>query len=193
MSHDALIADLCQKSDAKIKQFRADAEQRVEKFRKEKQDEYEQQQTEVLSQQANEAEKVTAPILHEAHHKALVIEDEAMGRLAKKFYTLAVEMLVKARENDYEATFAGLVKEVPEVAWEIIRVNPGDIEFAEKYFPSCTIEADPKIIGGFFASADDGKYQVVNTLQSRLEMGWQTILPMLLLDVIKEKDATSTV
>lgn len=183
MSHEALIEDLRQKSADRIKHMQAEAEEKVAELRRKKQQEFEQYRAEVLSKQAGEAERIAAPILHEAQRMALATEDEAMHRLVKRLYALAEGMISQARGADFEPVFAGLVHEVPAVPWETVRVNPADEELAAKYFPQSRIESDPDIIGGFVASTDGGKYQVVNTLKRRLEKGWVLILPELLKEI----------
>lgn len=189
MSHEALIEDLRRKSAARIRQLQADAEEQIAALRSKKQQEFAQHQEEALSQQAGEAEKIAAPILHEAQRFALAVEDEAMRKVVERLYALAKEMIAQARGSNFDAIFAGLVKEVPDIDWEEVRVNPEDRELAATYFPRSTIQGDPEIIGGFIASTDQGKYRVVNTLKRRLEKGWPMIIPQLLQEIKKERDA----
>ena len=54
------------------------------------------------------------------------------------------------------------------------------------FFPQAEIETDDSIRGGFEASADDGKYRVINVLEKRLEKGWPLVLPELLKELTVE-------
>jgi vacuolar-type H+-ATPase subunit E/Vma4 len=191
VSHEVLIQDLRRKSGDRIKRIRLEVEDDAEEFRRQKLEEFERRQAEVQGQLKDLAEKVAAPILHGAKRSALAIEDKALTRLSQRFYTLGAGMLAQVRQQDYEAVFAELVREVPVSAWEKVRVNPLDKEMAGSLFPGAEVEADPSITGGFLASADGGRYQVINTFESRLEKGWPTILPLLLKEIVKEQDAAS--
>ena len=189
MSHEALIRDLRQKNRARMNSIRREAEARVEELRRRKREELEQRQAEVLGRLKDEAEKVAAPILHEARRSALTIEDEALRRLSERLHALALNLLGKLREQDYDAVFAALFREVPAIDWEWVQVSPQDTELAGSFFSGAEVKADPLITGGFVAGTDGGRYQVVNTLERRLEKGWQAMLPHLLQQVIKERDA----
>lgn len=191
MSHDALLQDLRQKNRERINRIRLEVEARVEELRRRKREEFEQRQAEVLGQLKDEAEKVAAPILHGAQRSALTIEDEALRRLSERLYALALNLLVKLREQDYKAVFAALVREVPAIDWEWVQVSPQDTKLAGSFFPGAEVKIDPLITGGFVAGTDGGRYQVVNTLERRLEKGWQAMLPLLLQQIIKEQDAES--
>lgn len=191
MSHEALILDLRRKSSDRIKKIWGEAEVGAEELRSLKREEFERRQVEVKRQLKDEAEMIAAPILHEARRSALAIEDEAMRGLSERLYALAGSMVVQLRQQDYEDVFATLVGEVPAIDWERVWVSPKDMELAGSFFPGAEIEEDPSIIGGFIAATDGGSYQVINTLERRLEKAWQVLLPLLLKEIITVKDAVS--
>lgn len=191
MSHEALIEDLQAKSRERVRRVWAKAETGVKEFRQLKEKELEQRQVEVLRQLEDEAEKVAAPILHEAECSALNIEDIAMRHLSERLYAMAVGMLGMERQKGYESFFADLVDEVPAIKWQGVRVNPADTEMARSFFPDAEIETDDSITGGFEVSADDERYRVVNVLEKRLEKGWPMALPELLKEITGEFNAES--
>lgn len=186
MSHEILIKDLRQKSSDRIKQIWLEAETKAEELRSLKRKELEQKKSAMLGQLKDVERKITAPIIHEAQRSALTIEDESMGKLSARLYMLAVNMLVQVRQQNYEAVFAELVRELPEILWEKVQVSPLDKELAMSLFPGAEIESDPSMIGGYSASGEGGAYRVVNTLESRLEKSWPVILPPLLKEIVNE-------
>jgi V/A-type H+-transporting ATPase subunit E len=68
-------------------------------------------------------------------------------------------------------------------------VSPQDLALARLHFPGAEIQGDPAIGGGFAATGDGGSYQVVNTLERRLERVWPLVLPLLLREAEEEADA----
>ena len=188
MSHDVLVADLREKSEERVRQNWQVAEEKVDEIRLQKSKELERRTAEVQRSLESEAELVAAPILHDAQRKAMTIEDDAMQDLSRRLYLLAVDMLGKVRQKDYEVFFADMVSELPSIDWEQVRVNPADTELAKSMFSGAEIEADGSIKGGFEASADGGKYRVVNLLEKRLEKRWFMTLPRMIQEISGEGD-----
>lgn len=191
MSHDVLIEDLRRKSAERIKGIWAHAESEAAEFRRQKEEELVRRQEELQGQRDELAENVAGPVLHKAERNALQQEDDAMQKLAGRLYSLAQEMLSQLREGEHEEIFAGLVSEVPSIDWEKAWVNPHDTELAGQFFPSAEIIGDSEISGGFVLSGNSEKYQVINTLESRLEKAWPTMLVHLLHTILEDPDAPS--
>lgn len=189
MSQEILIQDLQQKSSDRISEIWREAEKKAENLRAEQERMY----ALLLVEESGRLEKVersvAVPIVFAAEKQALQIVDEAMRKLSERLYEMAHSMLPQVRQEGYEDVFAGLVEELPPYAWETVTVNTLDMELVRSYFPDTEIQTDSSIAGGFVASGDSNRYQVINTLERRLEKVWPYVLPSLLEDIIGEKDA----
>lgn len=189
MGVELLLEELRRKSAERVAAIRRQAEDNAARLRNEQERELASAR-ELLARQKEEAGRLVAePIIREAEIKALRIQDDARRELAERLHTLAIEQLARVRQTEYPAIFAGLVAEVPEIAWAEVRVSPQDLALARLYFPGAEIKGDPAITGGFAAKSDGGRYQVVNTLERRLERVWPFALPLLLREAEEEADA----
>jgi V/A-type H+/Na+-transporting ATPase subunit E len=124
-----------------------------------------------------------AAILAQAEREARLLRLAAQERLAERLHGVARRLTCRLRGDDYPAVFARLAAELPPVPWEEVRVNPADAELAATLFPGARIAPDDAICGGLVASAEGGRMEVINTLETRLERGWPELLPTLLEEV----------
>ncbi len=122
-------------------------------------------------------------ILDRAHHEARRILLSAEHSLSHRIYTLACSLLPRLRDSGYEKIFNDLAGELPQDSWSVIRVNPADKELAKRLFPDADIISDRTISGGLAALSDNGKIQVNNTFEKRLERAWIYLVPEIMKDV----------
>lgn len=191
MSQEILIQDLRQKSRDRISELWREAEGKAESLRIEQEEAFALLKEENDSRLQEVERSVAAPIIFAAEKKALLVVDEALRKLSERLYALAHSMLPYVRQNEYGKIFAGLVEELPPLEWETVTVNALDEELARSYFPGAEIRTDSSMSGGFVTSGDNDRYRVINTLERRLEKAWPFILPALLKEVVREKDAAS--
>ncbi len=191
MSQEILVQDLRRKSRDRIQEMWREAESRAAVIRAEKDKEFEQLNAEEKGRLKEVERTVTAPLILEAEKEALLILDEAMRKLSGRLYSQVLKKLSQARLENYENIFCDLVNELPPFEWETITVNDGDAELALQHFPGVELRTDPDMAGGFVLSGDKGKYQVINTLEHRLEKAWPFVLPVFLKEVVEVKDAAN--
>jgi V/A-type H+-transporting ATPase subunit E len=118
----------------------------------------------------------------DANSRARIVRLSAEKALSDRLYGEAVASLSSLRKGPYEALFGVMVEELPPLAWQAVRVNPGDVALAKKHFPGAEIVADAGITGGMDVSARSGAVRVVNTFEKRLERAWGDIQPSLIRD-----------
>jgi V/A-type H+-transporting ATPase subunit E len=106
-----------------------------------------------------------------------------LAKLAERLQEVARRLLPRLRTADYLALFDWLVAELPPADWASVRVNPADGELAAAAFPATRLVVDPAIAGGLEVLAEEGRIQVTNTLEKRLERAWPGLLPALLGDL----------
>jgi len=164
-----------QETEAEIARLRAEASARLDRLR----EEYARQQLAAGAQ-------TERAILAEAERKARITKLAAENRLAERLHAVARSSLPLLRNRDYDRTFSLFAAELPESAWETVRVNPADTERAAGLFAGATIAADGSISGGMESAADGGRLRIVNTLEKRLERGWPELLPELFREIGKE-------
>jgi V/A-type H+-transporting ATPase subunit E len=116
----------------------------------------------------------------------------ATRALAERMGALARAELARVRDVDNGPLFRALVAELPDRGWQSVAVNPADATLAVTAFPSARIDLDPTIIGGFRAATADGRIQVSNTLDTRLERAWPDLLPQLISAVFHDPTSRPT-
>jgi vacuolar-type H+-ATPase subunit E/Vma4 len=147
-----------------------------------------------LGQLRDEAKGKEAVARRDANTRALSAENSrarevrllAEKELSARLEAVAVSSLTALRKADYENVFGKMVRELPALAWHTVRVNPGDVSLAGKFFPGAEIVPDENISGGLDASIKDGSIRVINTFEKRLERAWSDMLPLLIRDVYGE-------
>ncbi len=122
-------------------------------------------------------------VLAEAERAARHIRLKAADTLGERLLALALRLLPRLRNDDYPDTFRFLAAELPPREWETVRVNPADVELAGSAFPGARIVPDSTICGGLDAAAEGERVRIINTLEKRLERGWQELLPPILAEI----------
>ena len=189
MSCELLLQDLRQKSAHKVAALWRQAEVDAAALRAGQERELAAEKALLARQLAETGRQVAEPIIRAAEIQALRLLDDAWRTLAERLARLAAGQLGQARQSGYPDLFAGLVDELPEASWAVVRVSPEDLALAHQHFPGTEIIADPAISGGFAAEGADGGHRVVSTLERRLARVWPLALPLLLREIEKELHA----
>jgi vacuolar-type H+-ATPase subunit E/Vma4 len=133
-----------------------------------------------------EVNKQEDSILSEANNRARIIKLSAEKVLSERLFPLALSYLLELRNDGYKDVFASLIKELPDVTWKDVRVNPQDTEIAREHFPDSNIIPDDNISGGLEVLREDGKICIADTFEKRLDKAWEDILPLLINEIYKE-------
>lgn len=104
----------------------------------------------------------------------------AEAALALRLKRLAVGLLEEQASIGGEKLFQFLATELPDYPWQRIRVNHRDEALAQATFPTAEVLSGEGISAGLEVQSDDGRIQIINTLEKRLEHLWQELLPELL-------------
>lgn len=130
-------------------------------------------------------------ILAGARREAALIRLESESELAARLHALARRLLPGLRGQGYEEAFESLCLEIPSGTWSRIHVHPQDVHPAQKVFTSAQVLSDGTITGGLVAEDSAGDIRILNTLEKRLELAWEELLPRLLeaLRVREDSDA----
>jgi vacuolar-type H+-ATPase subunit E/Vma4 len=111
-------------------------------------------------------------------------------RLAHLARDLAVELLRELLLREpAENLFARLAAELPHGDWQEIRVRPEDAAVAAKRFPGAQVVTEAQILGGLVALTEEGRIEIDNRLETRLDAAWKTLLTDLLQRLRQEYEA----
>lgn len=121
-----------------------------------------------------------------AESEARKVRMNASTALAERVYRLANEAVQRFRDEDYDALFSALAREIPAARWSRVKVNPADETRAREHFPDMEVLSEAAVTGGMAVETADGRIRISNTLQTRLERAWPGILPGLISDILKE-------
>jgi vacuolar-type H+-ATPase subunit E/Vma4 len=178
-----LIEALRASGEGKVRALRAEAEQQAEQVRAEAARRIEAIRRSHEEARAAEAARQADELLADAAVEARAIRIRAERGLAERLARLARASLTSLRNVGYAGVFASFVQELPRLPWRAVRVNPQDRELARTHFPGAEIETDGAISGGLVAVAEEGRVQMANTFEVRLERSWEDMLPDLMRDV----------
>jgi vacuolar-type H+-ATPase subunit E/Vma4 len=191
MSCKELISSLKKAADERVLLMRQEAEREAGTAKADVARRLEQRRDEAKRREAAALRDANAQALSAANNRAREIRLVAEKELSSRLEAAAASSLPALRNAGYENAFGKMARELPTLAWHAVRVNPGDVALAEKYFPGAEIAPDPNITGGMDASTKDGSIRVVNTFEKRLERAWSDMLPLLIRDVYgKGSDGT---
>ncbi len=113
----------------------------------------------------------------EAERTARNLWSGAKSQLAERCYQLARRALADLRNPDGGRVLRPLADELPEEAWEEVRVHPLDHDAAARLFPGARVVTDSGISGGLEVVGRGGRLRICNTLDKRLERAWPDLLP----------------
>jgi len=192
MSCRELIDSLKKAADERVLLMRQEAEREAGAAKADVARRLEQRRDEAKRREAVVQRDANARALSAANNRARGIRLSAEKELSARLEAAAASSLPALRKAGYETAFEKMARELPVLAWHTVRVNPGDIALAEKYFPGAEIVPDLNITGGMDVSTKDGSIRVINTFEKRLERAWSDMLPLLIRDVYGEgSDGTS--
>ena len=104
------------------------------------------------SEAARKRETALATLRAESQQRSTEIRRraclEAEARLLERLQGLARELLPALVAEQRERWFAALAEELPELAWQDVRVHPDDRQQAEKLFLQAVVKVDDDIAGG---------------------------------------------
>ncbi|MBI5666146.1 MAG: V-type ATP synthase subunit E [Nitrospirae bacterium] len=186
MGHEELIASLRKEGEEKVRAVRDAAEVEADNIRAAAAGKIEQLREEFRKREARLTKIEEDDIISSAEKKARTIILSAEKSLSDRLFNLALICLHELRRESYENIFSALVKEIPQVKWEEVRVHSADAGMARRYFPGSVIVPDDDISGGFEAALESGRRHIINTFEKRLERAWEEILPSLVIDTYKE-------
>jgi V/A-type H+-transporting ATPase subunit E len=188
MAYRELIIHLRKEGEEKIRQLWSNAEKEAELIRTEARNKTEDIKSEYRKEHARTAVEQEGMVIFDAHKTAKGIRLSAEKMLAERLFSLVLPVLHEIRNEKYKNVFATLAGEIPESNWSEVNVSPEDAALAEQYFPDARIRTDSTITGGLEVLGNDGKIQVVNTFEKRLEKAWEDILPVLVKDIHQETE-----
>lgn len=177
MNCEELIGSLWQEAEKKISAIIREAGEEETRINKEALLRISRLREESQQRCSLASARQTEEALSEAEKKARLINFEEDLRQAERLYRISHASLRKLRNRDYQGSFRLMLKELPPLDWETVRVNPEDTGLAQEHFPKAGIIPDDNISGGMDVMTADGKIRVINTLEKRLERAWGDILP----------------
>lgn len=177
MSYAALFAALRHQAEAEKQALWQAAEEEVARYRA-------QAEARRVSEEAaaEEERRLTCAdrsreIRRAAEQEGLRLKGQAEVALAERLYHLARRVMPVLQDEVRGEVFVRLARELPDRPWERVHVNPSDLAWAREFFPQAEVVADGDITGGVEALDCQGGVRVINSLEKRLERGWQAILP----------------
>ncbi len=186
MGHEELIASLRKEGEEKVRAVRDAAEAEAENIRAETAGKIGRLRDEFRNKEARLTKIQEDDVLSSAEKKVKTIMLSAEKSLSERLFNLSLPCLHELRMEGYENIFSALVREIPPVKWDEVRVHSADVGMARRYFPDSVIVPDDDISGGFEAALENGRRQIINTFKKRLERAWEEILPFLVIDTYKE-------
>lgn len=186
MSCKELIDSLKKAADERVLLMRQESEREAGAAKADVARRLEQRRDEAKRKEAAAQRDANAQALSAANNRAREIMLSAEKELSARLEAVAASSLPGLRKAGYETAFGKMARELPTLAWHTVRVNPGDVALAEKFFPGAEIVPDRNITGGMDVSTKDGSIRVINTFEKRLERAWSDMLPLLIRDVYGE-------
>ncbi|HEX9021645.1 MAG TPA: V-type ATP synthase subunit E [Nitrospirota bacterium] len=186
MSGKELIESLRKTGDKKILILRQEAEAEAGKLRAEVAARIERMRADNARVRSARVNAVLSAGVSEANNRARHAKLLADKALAERLFAVAGSSLRQLRNEGYLRAFEKLARELPSLRWQVVRVNPLDVDFAKRYFPAAEVLPDEHISGGMDASAEKGAVRVINTFEKRLERAWPDLLPRLIEDAYRE-------
>ena len=184
MAEPALISELRQRADRDVDAIWQKARADAEACREQAARDLEDARVATARHVTERTRAAAAAAMMTAETEARRIRTAATAAVAERVHALAAVALARARDADYPAAFAALVRELPSRQWETIVVNPADEQLARQQIAGARIVCDLAIGLGAIATAEGGRVRVDNTLAARLESAWPDLLPQVMRDVL---------
>ena len=140
------------------------------------------QRQSVAARREGEIAALHEAALAKARKQAQTSRLTAENRLAQRLKSLASGLLEELALAGGEKLFLALAAEIPAYPWQRVKVHRRDEPVARATFPTAEILAGEGISAGLEVQSEDGRIQVINTLEKRLEHLWAELLPELLIE-----------
>jgi vacuolar-type H+-ATPase subunit E/Vma4 len=186
MSCSELIDSLRKAADERVRLLWQDAEREAAEAKADVARRIGQLHDDAGRRQASAQRDAIALARSAANSRAREIRLSSEQALSGRLRDAAGPLLSGLRDPGYEAVFTKIARELPALAWRLVRVNPEDALLAKKYFPGAEIVSDPGITGGVDASTEGGSVRIISTFEKRLERAWSDMLPILIREVYRE-------
>ena len=180
MAQQELEAALCRNGENNAREIWQRVEAEAERLRSETAQALDRQR-----QSAAARRKVEIAALHEAALAAARKQAQssrltAESALAQRLKTLAEGMLEELALAGGSRLFQALAAEIPGYPWQRVKVHRRDEALARNAFPAAETLIAEGISAGLEVQSADGRIQIINTLEKRLEHLWPELLPELL-------------
>lgn len=186
MGCEELIGSLRRSADEKVRLIWKEAEDEGGKIRREVLERISELRKDCAKTEVSATGTVAEKILSAAADEARMTSLSCQKLLSDRLFRLALSCLPLLRKEGYGDTFGAIVRELPRLPWQRVRVNPEDVHLAKEYFAGAEIDTDENIVGGVDATVEAGRIRVINTFTKRLERVWVDILPALMKDLHNE-------
>ncbi len=165
---ESKAAEIWRSVEAEAEQLRSEAAQSLERQRHAA---HERRQRKIAALQ----DAALAAARKQAQHSRLAVE----GALALRLRQQAEGLLEGLAAAGGAQLFQRLAAELPAFPWQQVRIHPRDEACAREVFPEAEVLPGKKISAGLEVLGDDGRIQIINTLEKRLEHLWPELLPEL--------------
>jgi V/A-type H+-transporting ATPase subunit E len=175
-----LIESLRRAADERIKLIWQETEGEAGKVREEVSHKLDQLRENCSRTESLAVTAAQVAAVSEAKNRSRTCLLTAEKALSERLFSVALSSLPRLRGSDYPEVFGRMTRELPPLAWKMVRVNPEDAGLAKSIFTGADIILDKTISGGVDAMTDGGKIRVINTFEKRLERAWVDMLPELI-------------
>lgn len=172
MGRDELVRALEEKGRAEIEEVRCQVEAEADRYRADKEKEIDRQRHRCREQAADSAGQECRQVIWRVDRLMRSFELQARYELERRLQAVARDELDRLEPGLRRRCLERLGKEIPVGDWERVAVHPDDVEAAERLFSDCRVEDDDRIAGGLAIATGDGKIEINNTLNRRLEALW---------------------
>lgn len=179
MSYAALIEELRRQGEAEKRAIWQAAEAAAAAYREAAERRWASDQAAAEQERCAARAARAREIRRAAEQEGRQLAGQAEVALAERLYHLAHRVMPVLQDEVRGEMFVRLARELPDRPWNRVHVNPSDLAWAREFFPQAEVVADGDITGGVEALDQQGGVRVINTLEKRLERGWQAILPAL--------------
>lgn len=189
MGSRELIESLHREAEERAQKIRGDAETEAREIRDKAGRETEALALKYRTEESEAVRERMSEITAEAEAESRALRVQASEELIGRLHTLAFSSLQDLRAANYAGVFRALAAEIPAHAWKVVRVNPADEGLASGVFTGTVVEGDDRISGGMEVVTEDGRMNIINTFEKRLERAWEEILPPLIKEAYDACDA----
>ncbi|HSR36022.1 MAG TPA: hypothetical protein VLL73_02490 [Desulfurivibrionaceae bacterium] len=176
MSHQALIEELRRQGEAGKRAIWQAAEAEAVDYRAQAEQRWAAEQAAAEQELRATCEARAREIRLAAEQEGRQLTGQAEIALAEQLHRIARRVMPVLQDEVRGEVFVQLAKELPDRPWTRVHVNPSDLAWAREFFPQAEVVADGDISGGVEALDRQGGLRVINTLEKRLERGWDGIV-----------------